>query len=431
MHITRVEIENIRSIEHFRWEFDGDAAGWHVLLGVNGSGKSTVLRAMALALVGPGRAAALRQDWDRWLRQGRDTGSCLLRVEPAAPQLDPPTGSSGGQGWNLGVDFDRLRSEVLSAGAELDPSGGPSIWESGKGWFSSSFGPFRRFTGGRSDYDRLFKAQPKLARHLSIFGEDVALTECLDWLKELYVRRLDSSHRGLSEQSAQIESLLEQVMTFVNGSELLPHGVEMKGVTYDHVEFIDGNGCELPVLELSDGYRSVLSLAFELLRQLAECYPAEALFEPDDPSRVAVPGVVLIDEVDVHLHPLWQRKIGPWFRQHFPQIQFIVTTHSPFICQAAEVGSIWRLPDPGEIGEAEPITGALFDRLVYGDLMDAYSTGFFGEESTRSAASRRKHRRLAELNLRSLQTDLSPKDQREQEELRRIFPSTPDPGLAR
>ena len=50
------------------------------------------------------------------------------------------------------------------------------------------------------------------------------------------------------------------------------------------------------------------------------------------------PGVVLIDEVDAHLHPTWQRRIGLWFREHFPKLQFIVSTHSPLICQAATVG---------------------------------------------------------------------------------------------
>jgi predicted ATPase len=46
-------------------------------------------------------------------------------------------------------------------------------------------------------------------------------------------------------------------------------------------------------------------------------------------------GVELIDEVDAHLHPEWQREVGFWLKRHFPKIQFLVTTHSPSICQAA------------------------------------------------------------------------------------------------
>ena len=48
-------------------------------------------------------------------------------------------------------------------------------------------------------------------------------------------------------------------------------------------------------------------------------------------------GVILIDEIDAHLHPAWQKRIGFWLKAHFPNIQFIVTTHSPFICQAADI----------------------------------------------------------------------------------------------
>jgi predicted ATP-binding protein involved in virulence len=51
--------------------------------------------------------------------------------------------------------------------------------------------------------------------------------------------------------------------------------------------------------------------------------------------------------IDAHLHPTWQKNVGKWFQDRFPNIQFIVTTHSPLICQAATHGSVWHLPHPG------------------------------------------------------------------------------------
>jgi len=74
------------------------------------------------------------------------------------------------------------------------------------------------------------------------------------------------------------------------------------------------------------------------------------------------PGVVLIDEIDVHLHPEWQRAIGVWLQEHFPRIQFIVTTHSPLVCPAANHGRIYHLPDRTADGEEEPF------RLLLGGL---------------------------------------------------------------
>jgi len=69
--IHKIEIQNLRSIEHLVWEIDDqNACGWHVIIGDNGAGKSGVLRAVALSLVGPQEAPALRQDWNDWLRRG-------------------------------------------------------------------------------------------------------------------------------------------------------------------------------------------------------------------------------------------------------------------------------------------------------------------------------------------------------------------------
>jgi len=83
--------------------------------------------------------------------------------------------------------------------------------------------------------------------------------------------------------------------------------------------------------DLSDGYRSMLSLSIDLLRWLTKAFPHQ-------PNLMDCPGVVLIDELDTHLHPKWQREIGFWLREKFPNIQFIVGTHSPFLAQVADEG---------------------------------------------------------------------------------------------
>ncbi|MCU0481867.1 MAG: AAA family ATPase, partial [Anaerolineae bacterium] len=71
MHIKKIEITNIRNIETLVWELpDGqDLAGWHVLIGDNGSGKTTVLRAIALGLIGSHNMLVLREDWKSWFRE--------------------------------------------------------------------------------------------------------------------------------------------------------------------------------------------------------------------------------------------------------------------------------------------------------------------------------------------------------------------------
>lgn len=73
MHVLSLEIRSVRSIRRFHFDLtdDGEQAGWHVLLGDNGSGKTTVVRALALALMGKANALATRQGWGSWLSRGR------------------------------------------------------------------------------------------------------------------------------------------------------------------------------------------------------------------------------------------------------------------------------------------------------------------------------------------------------------------------
>jgi tetratricopeptide (TPR) repeat protein len=185
------------------------------------------------------------------------------------------------------------------------------------------------------------------------------------------------------------EWLALQLRTFINESKLLPTGTEFKGMSAEGPIFRDSNGQTVPVTQLSDGFRSILSLAFELIRQLIHFYGLAAVFPPNSTYGViALPGVVLIDEVDTHLHPTWQTRIGQWFTKCFPQLQFIVTSHSPLICRAVteDTGSIWRLPTPGQGQEAEEVTGVERQRLRLGTVLDAYGTGLFGGHEVEQAA---------------------------------------------
>jgi predicted ATP-binding protein involved in virulence len=141
--------------------------------------------------------------------------------------------------------------------------------------------------------------------------------------------------------------------------------------------FKDSNNTLVSIKDMSDGFRSILSITLELIRQLILTYSAEVVFPLKDANQATIqiklPGVVLIDEIDVHLHPTWQTKIGKWFTQVFPNIQFIVATHSPFVCRACQNGSIWRLATPNTKMRAGEIKGIERDRLIYGNILDAQS----------------------------------------------------------
>ena len=166
-------------------------------------------------------------------------------------------------------------------------------------------------------------------------------------------------------------------------------------------------------------------MTFELLRGMVVAYGDTAFLEALDATAGAVnlPGVVAIDEIDAHMHPAWQKRIGDWLVGRFPMVQFFVTTHSPIICRSAAKGSIWRLPTPGSREEAHQIEGQDRERLVNGSILDAFDTEYFGENVTRSDASYKMMKELATLNRKGRRGLLSDSEERQRRKLQRALPS--------
>ena len=434
MYLRRFKIENVRSIDEFEMEFDrGAEAGWHVILGTNGSGKSSVIRSFALLAMGEKEAYASRQDFSRWIRQGVSE-AVIHGVFTMNEEFDGLVG--GGKPPSKAIITEvRLNqvSTVRGTAVEVNYSGERilrTIWGGGVGWFTASFGPFRRFTGGDRIYDRLFVSNKRLAPHLTALGEDVALTEALGWLTALHVQNLQDERAGGGNTSIAGHTL-SLVIRFINDSGFFPHSAKIYEITNDTVIVRDGNGLDVSIDQLSDGYRSALSLSLELVRQMFEVYGHDVMARVmfNNSAAIIAPGIVAIDEIDAHLHPTWQRDIGRWLRKSFPQVQFLVTTHSPIVCRSvasddgAISGSVWRLPVPGTGQKFERVTGVDLDQLVYGDILDAFGTELFGRDISISAAGEHKRERLAELNTLALQRSLDENEFRERRNLRMVFPA--------
>jgi energy-coupling factor transporter ATP-binding protein EcfA2 len=427
VYLRRVEISRIRSIDAVTWDLHDKhykSEGWHVVLGTNGSGKSSFLRAAALALVGVSEAYALRQRWEDWLKKGEKTG--LVQADLTYdPQYDLVR--KGGRKLTnylvpACISFNKESDEVMIRAQDLGVDPSRYLWGQSHGWFSAGYGPFRRFAGSDKDMEKLYLSNPILARHLTLFGEQVALTECIAWLQRLQFESLEaqSDHHANGGPSGRLLACLRDL---VNQPGFLPHESKLERVSSSDVIFVDGNGARVSVEQLSDGFRSILSLTFELIRQLVVCYGVDKVFPAKDTLTINVPGVVFIDEIDAHLHPSWQREIGFYLTKFFPMMQFIVTTHSPLVCHAAARGSIFRLAKPGSGEASAHVVGAEYDRLVYGNVLDAYGTESFGRTTGGPSAARQKRARLAALNAKELEDGLSQAERKEQAELRAALPS--------
>ena len=118
---------------------------------------------------------------------------------------------------------------------------------------------------------------------------------------------------------------------------------------------------------LSLGYQTMIAWMVDLAAHMFQRYP-------DSPNPIAEPAVVLIDEIDLHLHPKWQRTIMSYLSERFVNTQFIVTAHSPLIVQAAENANIVVLKREGDQvvihQQPQDVKGWRIDQLLTSDLFD-------------------------------------------------------------
>lgn len=429
LHIEHISINGVRGFHgptaasELEFPVPSDGRGsWTVLAGRNGSGKTTLLRTIALALVGPSFARNLVPDFDHWVTQGADTGEVTVAIIPGAEDTGSAAGMTSGTPFTGALLWRQNRAprggtRVTGPEDVSDdeiPRSGP--WaEDASGWFVAGYGPFRRLEGGASQAQRLSMSPGPVSRLASLFNEDVSSAEAVEWLKDLHLRQLEGrSHAG--ERLAFVTDMLND--------GLLPDGLSVDRVDADGLWVRRGDHTSA-LSELSDGYRTVTALVLDLVRQVFSLEEEGAYgYSESGVPAVFVSGVVLIDEIDVHLHVSWQKAIGDWLKRHFPHMQFIVSSHSPYVCQSADPGGLIRLPGVNEETAPRVVSEDLYRRIVFGSGDDALLTELFGVDSLYSPQAEKKRQRLSELEVRVLDGSATPGEIDEYVELRHTLTSS-------
>jgi hypothetical protein len=439
MYLRRLTLQNVKSFHGERrveLDFtrpDGSYAGWTVIAGRNNSGKSTLLRAIALTICGPDAARSLVPGFEDWISAGdaHAKATATLEYDPEVEELAPhqlalaQAPFQAGLTWTWRVERDAAgrvsplpghqpQFSAARNSRELLEVSGP--WQQGAaGWFCAGYGPFRRLAGGSTEVQRLMGTAGPVSRLTSLFHEDASLAEGVGWLIAQHLRALEERQGARTLKDAALAIL---------GDGLLPDGyridtVDSEGLWVVHDEH------RFPLREMSDGYRSVAALVVDLVKQLHDAYGKLTLDTSSGHPALSYPGVVLIDEVDAHLHVTWQRRIGGWLKAHFPAIQFIVTTHSPYICQAADPGGLIRLPAPDEYRSAEVVSQDLYQRVVYGSGDDAVLSDLFGLESPYSEQAQEARDELMALEMDVLKGTASDAERRRYREIKQQLTSSP------
>ncbi len=362
MKITQLVLKNFRMFDRARFLFHDH---FTVLIGTNGSGKTTVLDALSILL-------------NTYLQgSGIKTGGAAVKKTDARLIMT----EKGGQVFRERQEDVWLEATSLLDGTEL-------TWQ--------------RYMGDRAGKAKNIVSRGTASRSVIRSGETLDLplllyygsgrlwdvhrnvtTEkpgsqldayryCLDpksdqnafkkWFKKLAFTQLQ---KGTAISA--LGAVKNAVLACVPQANDFYHNTEMDQLVL-HFE----NGRILPFDHLSDGFRNMVAMVADIAHRASRLNPH---YEGDAARRTK--GVVLIDELDLHLHPQWQRHVVADLRRAFPEVQFVATTHSPFILQSLEPGQVIDLEQSTSVsasmethGMAAPGPGQAFSNRSIEDIIE-------------------------------------------------------------
>jgi predicted ATPase len=373
--VHEFSLENVKCFEKATLRFvDGDQPRrWITFLSENGGGKTTALQALALLLAGPESAQNLLPRPMAWPRDESRPGLLSVRIRQGL--RDPGQFGESKVTRTFGYSFHvtgsqpiTLRNRRYSEPTVVENVEKRLSWlrehafaSPGAGWFAVGYGAFRRLTRSSQIIIPALEPQARFTNFITQFNEDDPLSAFERWMVYLDYRITKARDKDAAHKK-------EIGVAAIN--QLLPENVQFSRVTDEgRVEFSIG-GARVPTIALSDGYRSVLALAGDLVWRLMNAFP-------DSDTPLSEEGVVLIDELDIHLHPVWQRQIAGWLRQQFPNLQFVVATHSPLIAAGAGDDALTLKFDfqdgKSEVGLVPGVSALNVDRVLQSEAFGLVS----------------------------------------------------------
>lgn len=344
----------------------------NLILGLNGAGKSTLLKAIALAATDQSAApdATGKMGWIR-----RPAAAPGLRASAPLEAVIEASFVAPGRGKVAAAAALLKRATIAEQGGKevfhAAPTPARASATPEQKLLLVGYGATRRVEDTAAFHAARRSASAPENRSHGLFHEAHALTPLAAWLPQV--------QRDHPARFAQVQTVLNRL--------LAPAGCRFAGALEAGDYVFERDGLPVPFAALSDGIRALLGWVGDLLAHLAAQYPAPA-------SLATAPAVVMVDEVDLHLHPEWQRQLLPLLARTLPKLQLLVTTHSPLVVGSVEwMNLILVQPGPEATGEAVRVV-----RPVHGlDADQVLLTEFFGLSSTRAPAKEQRLGRLTEL----------------------------------
>lgn len=329
MKIAKFSIQNYRCIQDLEvncLDDKGKVRQWTVLLGENNSGKTNVLRALALL-------ETVEHGFPLNVEATGEKESTVFYAPLAVEH----------KGQIVGAEHPKVEATLCAEGdlsfqwkyTDQRVSVRPMLNENRLSVFAYGVSRYPAHTALNERESKPYK---------TLFSTEARLTDLEEWLLKLdYLSRMDDEN-SRNEGRKRLDSVRRLLK-----SDLFP---EVLDVTFEAsggadsqviVKFVTKDAT-VRFEELGFGYQTSLTWLSDFCKRLFELYP-----ESENPLHEEA--VVLVDELDLHLHPKWQRDIVPTLSKVFPRVQFIVTTHSPHVLQSMEDVNLYVLKRGEEDGE--------------------------------------------------------------------------------
>ena len=317
MFLARISLRNVRSFGEVEIDFDPAGRRWTFVLGENGTGKSTLLRAIALVTAGSDSLSELLQNPDDWIRVGKETAEIRATLVTA-----------GGEPRQVGIDLRRGDSiaDVLKRNVESTSTNpgletlDDAIGHARRNYFLTGYGVSRRV--GEAQVSTKESGGPfrdvRARAVATLFAADSPLTSIESWA-------MDLDYRKGNEGRELIQHAFEKLLPDVR---FLGIDRELRSLMF---ETRDGR---LPYSRLSDGYRNIVGWLGDFLYRITETFD-------DYRDPLSSRGLLLLDEVELHLHPTWQRGLVRFLTGRLPNFQIVTTTHGPLTAHQAGEGELF------------------------------------------------------------------------------------------
>jgi predicted ATPase len=368
MFLRKLVLQNFKCLSNLELDFEVTSTAnrqWTLLLGENGTGKSNLLKAIALITCGSNALGEIIGNTDSWIALGKK--SCTIRA-----WLTTKKGEERELALEIrrGDSLSRLIANNQQALQLIDDA----IDNAERNYFTVAYGASRRLVSdnaGATGYAEAGRYGSRVGNIRNLFDGGATLHPLAAWVMDL----------DYQDGEAGLTIIREALNSFLPGISF--HSIDKR---QKQVLFETSDGL-VPLEQLSDGYQNMAAWIGDLLFRITETFH-------DRREPLHARGLLLLDEIDLHLHPKWQRLLYDFVSDKLPNFQVVATTHSALTAQQAGENELFALRrNARHVVELIPFIGSP-QQLLVNQLLMSPMFGIATDESREVETAKQQYTQL-------------------------------------